>query len=239
MFSQLIGRHRRRGARSTHATRIGHRKARMDHRTHRCGFERLEDRCLLSIDPLGSSGLIEPETFDAASSAASALFSSSTPLDATSISGNTGEKPQSKVWSYDDTWFSVFARDGGTWLSRLDSLAWTPALELASGSYLADVTVTGDVAHVLLEKDSRSKLASVQYVPGSPGTYQFWSQRPSLAGVDLSSSAETARSTMKASMTTGTTKTRVLITARQIGSIAIPRIDVPASVPRSMPTRER
>ena len=133
---------------------------------HRCGFERLEDRRMLSV------GLV--------------------PLEDTSISGSTGEKPQSKVWSHDGTWFGVFARSDGTWLSRLDGSAWTPELKLSSGRYKADVKAVDNVTHILLEKDDHSKLASVEYVPGTPGTYQFWSERPSLVNVPLHGSAETA-----------------------------------------------
>ncbi len=132
----------------------------------RCRFEQLEDRRLLSINL--------------------------TALNDTSISGNTGEKPQSKVWMHDDTWFSALARSGGTWVSRLDGPDWTPILRLSTSSFLTDVKATGDVTHILLEKDDGSKLASVQYVPGSPGTYEFWSPRPSLADIALSSDAETA-----------------------------------------------
>ena len=132
----------------------------------RCRLERLEDRSLLST-------VLNP-------------------LEPTTISGTTGEKPQSKVWSYADAWFSVFAHDSAMWLARLDGLAWTSVLRLTSGSFLADVKAVGDVAHILLEKDAGSKLVSVEYVPGSPGTYEFWSQRPSLVNVSLASSTETA-----------------------------------------------
>ena len=48
------------------------------------------------------------------------------------------------------------------------------------------------VVHVLLFDEANSKLASIEYVPGSSGTYQLWSTRPTLTSVPISSSAETA-----------------------------------------------
>ncbi|MBI3462469.1 MAG: PKD domain-containing protein, partial [Planctomycetes bacterium] len=66
----------------------------------------------------------------------------------------------------------------------------TRVLQLTTGSYRADVKDTGDVVHVLLDQGSPlAKLASIEYVPGfdgSPGTYQFWIERPAVADIALS-----------------------------------------------------
>ncbi len=148
-----------------HFTSLG-RRSQMRLRT--MGFESLENRLLLSA------------------------FTSTYSLEDMAIAGDTGRKPQSKVWSHDGQWWSVTPDDTGTWVRRLDGLTWTPVLNLSSTRYRADVKPVGDVAHVLLYKGTSTKLASVQYVPGSPGSYQLWSDRTTLADVTLSSGAEVA-----------------------------------------------
>ena len=91
---------------------------------------------------------------------------------------NTGEKPQSKVWKYAGAWWSVFPNASGTWVWRLDNTTWNPVFRINTRTAgKADVLPVGDVAHVLLfDGSSSTRLASLQYVPGSPGTYGFWSR---------------------------------------------------------------
>ena len=132
--------------------------------------EVLEDRTLLS-------------TFSSVSSIE--------PLQTTSIAGNTGEKPQSKVWEYADAFWSVFSDDSGTHVFRLDGTAWTSILTLSTQQKVkADVVVQGDVAHVLMEKGNGTRLASLEYIAAA-GTYDFWSTRPDLVELPLGS-VETA-----------------------------------------------
>ena len=113
-------------------------------------------------------------------------------LDPLIVEGNTGEKPQSKVWTHAGQWWMVMANPSGTWVWRLDGEAWTAVLQLSTARFRADVLPTGDVVHILLAKDTASKLASIEYVAGSPGTYQAWTSRPSLSNVPLDADAETA-----------------------------------------------
>lgn len=108
------------------------------------------------------------------------------------VEGNTGEKPQSKVWTHAGQWWMVMANPSGTWVWRLDGQDWTAVLGLSTARFRADVLPIGNVVHVLLEKDTASKLASIEYVAGSPGTYQAWISRPSLSNVQLDADAETA-----------------------------------------------
>src|SRR5688572_19428773 len=107
---------------------------------------------------------------------------------------NTGEKPQSKVWKHANTWWSVFPNTSGTWVWRLDNTTWSPVFRINTRTTgKADVLPVGDVAHVLLYDGSAStRLASIQYVPGSPGTYQVWSQRSTQPVIPLSSGIEMA-----------------------------------------------
>ncbi len=169
----------------------------------RLGFvpriERLEDRALLASAapwgdevqrPLGPADallLSDVPTMSAPDSSPSVQL-----IDARSISGNTGEKPQSKVWSYANQWWSVFADSGGTGVWRLDGTAWTKVLNLISGSYNADVKPSGNLVHVLLEKDTKTRFVTVEYHSGTPGSYQLWSTNASVVTVPLDENTETA-----------------------------------------------
>jgi large repetitive protein len=111
------------------------------------------------------------------------------------ISINTGEKPQSKVWQYDGTWWAVLASTGvspvGTWLWRLDDDGrWSNVLHLSPATDVrGDAKRAGDVTHILLHGPS-SELVSIQYVPGED-RYEFWEERASATPVSLPGS-ETA-----------------------------------------------
>ena len=104
---------------------------------------------------------------------------SCTQLDPLPVSENTGEMPQSKVWTHGGEWWSVLpsssASSSGTWLWRLEGSTWTEALQLSTETGTkADVKSAGDVSHILLY-DSSPELVSVEYVGGD---YQLWSTRP-------------------------------------------------------------
>ncbi len=147
-------------------------------------FERLEQRQLLAATP------VVPLTTDTKFS--DGAITSISPLPVTQT---TGEKPQSKLWTYDGDWWSVMPDKTGTWIWRLDGTTWTHVLRLAAKTtYHADVLPQGDLVQILLVDASNhaiSKLASVQYVADT-NAYEFWSVRPDLATVPLSKSDETA-----------------------------------------------
>jgi len=109
----------------------------------------------------------------------------------------TGEKPQSKVWSYDTTWWCVLPSTDGTWLWRLnrDTLSWAKVLLLSSKMCVnADCKQIEDVTHIILydySNTSEGNLISVKYAAGTPGTYQLWDMRPGTITVPLSSRTET------------------------------------------------
>ncbi|HEX2474636.1 MAG TPA: hypothetical protein VHK01_07820, partial [Lacipirellulaceae bacterium] len=54
------------------------------------------------------------------------------PLANLSISENTGEKPQSKVWEHAGQWWTVMPNSSGTWVFRLDGTSWTPTYQITS-----------------------------------------------------------------------------------------------------------
>ena len=114
--------------------------------------------------------------------------------DGIPVSVNTGEKPQSKLWRHDGTWWAVLASTdvspAGTWLWRHDGGRWTNVLRLSADATLrADTKHVGNVTHILLHGPS-PVLVSVEYVPGTR-TYQPWTARPTATAVSLSGS-ETA-----------------------------------------------
>ncbi|NQZ97572.1 MAG: LamG domain-containing protein, partial [Myxococcales bacterium] len=116
-------------------------------------------------------------------------------LDTTTTTMHTGEKPQAKLWVQNGEWFAVFPNATGSWLHRLDGATWTAILQLSTeidtqADYVIDEAT--DVVHILLSDGASTQLASVEYVPGTPGRYAPWSSRPALSPVPLSSSAETA-----------------------------------------------
>ena len=115
-------------------------------------------------------------------------------LNPVSTTENTGEKPQSKAWKYANTWWSVFPNGSGTWVWRLDNTTWTPVLRINTHTTgKADVLLVGNVTHVLIYDGSGgTRLASLQYVSGAPGTYQLWSQRTSVPIIPLSGGVEIA-----------------------------------------------
>jgi hypothetical protein len=117
---------------------------------------------------------------------------STTPLVGLSVSANTGEKPESKVWEYQGQWYSVLPNKTGTYIWRLDGATWDPQLKIsANTSSHADVKVDGDVAHILLFEGASSQLANVQFDTGL-NNYKMWSQQPQVVNIALSPKVETA-----------------------------------------------
>jgi len=109
-----------------------------------------------------------------------------------SVSENTGEKPQSKVFEHAGQWWTVMPNSSGTSVFRLDGTSWTATQQITSeNNFHADVEVVGDLVHVLLFDDSNSQLATLQY-DGLDNRFEPWALRPQLVNVPISSSAETA-----------------------------------------------
>ena len=83
-----------------------------------------------------------------------------------SVSEDTGEKPQSKLWEHAGQWWTVMPNSSGTWVHRLDGTSWTPTVQISSNNNVrADVKSIGNLAHVLLLDGSSAQLASLQYDP--------------------------------------------------------------------------
>ncbi len=94
----------------------------------------------------------------------------------------TAEKPQSKLWRHDGTWWAVLPSAGvtpaGTWIWRLEpDHTWTNVLRIASSTAAkADAKAIGNVAHILLHSKTPT-LVSVEY-SAADHTYVPWPERP-------------------------------------------------------------
>ncbi|WP_066512163.1 T9SS type A sorting domain-containing protein [Rufibacter sp. DG15C] len=120
-------------------------------------------------------------------------FAAVTHLTPTSITTNTADKPQSKVWSYAGKYWTVLTTSDGIYLWRLDGTSWTRLLRLSSSTKArADCKAVGSLTHVLLFRgDNTSYLVSLEY-NASLGTYQLWTQRTARASIEFEDGAETA-----------------------------------------------
>jgi len=115
-----------------------------------------------------------------------------TPLQDFAITGNTGEKPQSKVWSHDDIWWAVLPNQSGTKLWQLIDTKWIDVLHLSdSTNTKADIRAIGNVTHILLYQGWNSELVSVEYDIMNK-MYKPWSARPDPVRINLEKLGETA-----------------------------------------------
>lgn len=110
------------------------------------------------------------------------------------VLGTTGEKPQSKLWQHDGTWWAVLAAavpsDAGTWVWRRDGNVWSAVVRVSDRiDVRGDVLHAGDITHILLH-GPQTALVSLQYNEAN-GSYVAWGQRPDPVPISLPGS-ETA-----------------------------------------------
>lgn len=114
------------------------------------------------------------------------------PLNPIPITSNTGEKPQSKLWFYDNNWWAVLPNLDGTNLWRLEDEKWSNVLHLSdSTKTFADVRNIGSVTHILLYQGVKSELISIEY-NSVLKDYQVWSKRQFIVNIHLEHASETA-----------------------------------------------
>jgi len=115
-------------------------------------------------------------------------------------------KPQSKTWYYGGYWWAVIPVDEdtltgdprGAYLWRLDGgTSWTKLMRLSSSYGIqADTRAIGSVTHILLQRRHPDLhdafLVSIEFVPGTPPTYQLWTQRTSVIEIDLDNNLQAA-----------------------------------------------
>jgi len=123
------------------------------------------------------------------------------PLSTANTTAITGEKPQSKVWFFQDSWWAVFPDGTGFWIWRLEGSSWEKVLKLSSNTRAQADYEFGEptgVVHVLMFDGTATDLASAEYVPGTPGSYRRWQVRPENAHVPMDPGTETATMAMDA-----------------------------------------
>jgi hypothetical protein len=140
-----------------------------------------------------SSGYTSGQTYTLEALSTGAGFKTVTNLTPMSISTNTADKPQSKIWTYAGKHWTVLPTADGVFLWRLDGTTWTKMLLVNSGTLArADCKVVGNVVHVLLYRgNNTSYLVSLEYVP-TANNYKMWSTRTARVALTLGPDAETA-----------------------------------------------
>ncbi len=119
-------------------------------------------------------------------------FQSITNLSPISITADTGEKPQSKVWFYGGKHWAVLPSSGGTYLWRLDGTTWVNTLKISNKIFSkADCKLYGNTVHILLLTGEYAELISLEFNFGS-AKYNPWTQRGSTVDVWLDDDVETA-----------------------------------------------
>lgn len=108
--------------------------------------------------------------------------------------GTTGEKPQSKLWRAEGTWWAVLASSvpspPATWVWRFDGVSWTAVTRISdSADVRADVLPGDGAVHVFLH-GPQSALVSLQY-DDALHAYVPWADRAAPAIISLPGS-ETA-----------------------------------------------
>ena len=121
------------------------------------------------------------------------------PLEPIPIGATTGEKPQSKVWTYDGQWWAVLPDSHDDGVSKLwvlnDNGSWHDVATLSDTTALkADICLDGELAHVLLHDTNGRATELVTLAYSEPlGTYRVWSRprcdEPSVP-VDVGKSVE-------------------------------------------------
>ncbi|WP_158859831.1 LamG-like jellyroll fold domain-containing protein, partial [Lunatibacter salilacus] len=124
---------------------------------------------------------------------ASQGFQSIVPLVPLPIDAGVGtaDKTQSKVFFYDDKFWSVLANTTGTHLWRLDGLSWTNIRLLTTRKGRADVKVQGDLVHVFIFSANVSELVSLEY-NDSDATFAPWTNRPTIINFQFNNQVQSA-----------------------------------------------
>lgn len=110
------------------------------------------------------------------------------------VSNITGEKPQSKLWKFDNKWWAVMPTQDGSFVWRLNGKTWTKTTKIASSNFsksFADCKRVEDVTHVFLLNGAESKLVSLRY-NFEKRSYVFWQERKTDSKISLSSDTEMA-----------------------------------------------
>ena len=113
-------------------------------------------------------------------------------IEAQSISTNTGSKPQSKVWKYGDSFYSVFPNKKGTYVWKLAENQWIQHLLLTTkDNSKADCFAVSDTVFILLYQGVNSEFTIMKF-DESAHQYQFINPLRPVSPVEFHPSTETA-----------------------------------------------
>ena len=148
-------------------------------------------------------------------------FHSLMDLDPLTISTQTRETPQAKVWNYAGKWWTVLATSGGTKVFRLDGASWTDVFTIGSQTNArADCRVVGNLVHLLLYRGtSVAYFVSLEYDPAS-NSYKRWTQRTSNTGIQFESGITAATLDIDAT-------NRIWIASNSFGNMLVRYSDPP------------
>ncbi len=114
------------------------------------------------------------------------------PIASIKTSTTTGEKPQSKIWKYEDEFYSVFPNDSGTHVWKLVKNKWIQHKLLTTNkNSKADCYVVSDTVFILLFQVPKSEFTVLKFNE-SGQKYQFLNPRDTISQITFDSSTETA-----------------------------------------------
>lgn len=114
------------------------------------------------------------------------------PIESMAISGNTGEKPQSKIWEFEEEFYSVFPISSGTYIWKLSGNEWIQHLLLTpNNESKADCFSVTDTVFILLFQGQNSEFTAVKFNE-STSEYQFLNSTNNVSNITFDSSVETA-----------------------------------------------
>jgi hypothetical protein len=148
-------------------------------------------------------------------------FKSLTDLDPLTISTQTRETPQAKVWNYAGKWWTVLATPGGTKVFRLDGTGWTDVFTIGSQTHArADCRVVGSLVHLLMYRGgSVSYFVSLEYDP-AVNSYKRWTQRTTNTDIQFELGTTTATLDIDAT-------NRIWIASNSFGNMLVRYSDPP------------
>ena len=107
-------------------------------------------------------------------------------------STNTSAKPQSKVWKYENQFYSVFPNNNGTHIWKLVGKHWVPHLLLTTKDMSkADCYAVSDTVFILLFQGQKSEFTVLKFEEHTK-QYQFLNSTNNISGIDFDPSTETA-----------------------------------------------
>lgn len=112
------------------------------------------------------------------------------PIESIPTSTNTSSKPQSKVWKYEEDFYSVFPNSNGTYIWKLVGKQWIQHLQLSKKTNSkADCYAVSDTVFILLYQGQHSEFTVVKF---EDQQYRLLNPTKSISQIAFDASTETA-----------------------------------------------